>query len=167
MKTILSLALYSTLMWASANSAYAQPAPLQQTPIETLSPELRSLLQQEMSAIENGMKGIISAYISGDLKTIGEIAGRLESSFILKQKITEAQKQELHQKLPKQFIDKDKQSHKIARKIEQASLENNMELVGIYYSKLLGSCVSCHSEFATHRFPELINTRPNKEDYYY
>ncbi|MFA7554272.1 MAG: hypothetical protein WCY88_08480 [Spongiibacteraceae bacterium] len=161
MKNMIYVVLVFFLFQVGASRSYAETA------VETLSPELRSLLQQEMSAIENGMKDIISAYVSGDLKTIAEIANQLESSFILKQKLTAQQRSELHDKLPKQFIDKDKQSHRIARSLERFSIDGNVELVGVYYAKLLESCVSCHSEFAAHRFPSLINSSTNKEDYYY
>ncbi len=126
-----------------------------ETSVESLSPELRTLLQQEMTAIEQGMKNIIPAYTSGNLPEVAKIANQIKSSFILKQHISEEQKHELHKKLPKDFIQKDQSFHKYAGMLEHVSREKHPELVGFYYSKLLESCVSCHTEHASHRFPAL------------
>ena len=124
--------------------------------IETLSPKLRDLLKKEMIALENGMKAIIPAYVSGDLDEIAKIAGQMKSSYIMKQEITEHQKHELFEKLPKDFIAKDKKFHKYAGMLEHVTEENHKELIGFYYSKLIESCVGCHSKYATKRFPSLI-----------
>jgi len=131
--------------------------------VENLSPELRALLKQEMVSIEKGMKAIIPAYISGELSEISEIAGQIKSSYILKQRISEAQKHELHEKLPQDFISKDQELHKYAGMLEHASKEKNTELIVFYYSKLLESCVGCHSQYAGHRFPNLTSGRVNEK----
>ena len=134
--------------------------------VSQLSPELLGLLKKEMLAIENGMKGIISSYISGDYRTISKIAADIKNSFILKQQITEDQKHELHQKLPKTFLTKDKQFHKYAGMLEHVSQKENSELVGFYYSKLLESCIGCHSEYANHRFPEFNRKAPTSDHHH-
>ena len=134
--------------------------------VESLSPELRALLKQEMLAIQEGMKNIVPAFASGNLSEVSEIAGAINRSFILKQKITDTQKHEIHEKLPKGFIQKDHQFHKYAGMLEHVSKENHTELVGFYYSKLLESCVSCHSEYANHRFPTFINKESKKEHHH-
>lgn len=121
--------------------------------VESLSPELRSLLKQEMSAIQKGMQDIVPAYVSGNLDEVSEIAGNIKNSFILKKKLTQSQKHELHEKLPHGFIKKDQQFHKYAGMLEHVSEERHTELVGFYYSKMLESCSGCHSEYAAHRFP--------------
>lgn len=123
--------------------------------VESLSPELRSLLSKEMGAIQEGMKGIIPAYAAGDLSEVAEIAGKIKNSFILKQQVTKEQKHELHHKLPAAFIQKDQKFHQYAGMLQHVSQEGNMELVGFYYSRLIESCVGCHTEHARHRFPEL------------
>lgn len=125
--------------------------------VEKLSPELRALLKQEMQAIQQGMQQMVPAFVSGDLEEVSAIAGNIKSSFIMKQKITSAQKHELHKKLPKDFIAKDQQFHKYAGMLEHVSEEGHTELVSFYYSKMLESCVGCHSAHATHRFPLLKN----------
>jgi len=129
--------------------------------VEELSPELRALLKQEMQAIQQGMQKMVPAFVSGDLEAVSAVAGKIKSSFIMKQKITSAQKHELHKKLPKDFIAKDQQFHKYAGMLEHVSEEGHTELVSFYYSKVLESCVGCHSAHATHRFP-LLKTVPAK-----
>ncbi len=65
--------------------------------VESLSPELRALLKQEMLAIQEGMKNIVPAFASGNLEEVSDIAGKINRSFILKQKITDSQKHEIHE----------------------------------------------------------------------
>ncbi len=131
--------------------------------IEELSPELRLLLKEEMGAIELGMQNIVTAYIAGNIEEVAEIAGQIQKSYILKQKITQSQKHELHTKLSKTFIAKDQKFHEYAGMLAHVSQENHMELVSFYYLKLLESCLGCHSEHATHRFPSLSGASINDE----
>ena len=134
--------------------------------VESLSPELRVLLKQEMLAIQDGMKQIVPAFASGDLEQVSDIAGKISKSYILKQKITDTQMHELHEKLSKDFVLKDQQFHKYAGMLEHVSKENHTELVGFYYSKLLESCIGCHSEYASHRFPIFTNESAKKEHHH-
>ncbi|MCW8878125.1 MAG: hypothetical protein OQJ89_14475 [Kangiellaceae bacterium] len=124
--------------------------------VEKLSNELRVLLQQEMRAIESGMKDIVSANAHGDTELVASIAGNIKNSFILKQKLTKQQKHELHEKLPGTFLEKDKQFHYYAGMLEHVAKNNKQELVSFYYSKLVESCSSCHQAHAQHRFPKFI-----------
>jgi hypothetical protein len=121
--------------------------------VESLSPEVRSLLSKEMVAIQNGMMSVISAYASGNFEEIATVAGQIENSYILKQDMSRQQTHELHQKLPKSFIHLDQQFHKYAGLLEEAAENNNDELIGFYFSKLVDSCSGCHSQHAKHKFP--------------
>lgn len=137
-----------------------------ESPVENLSPQLRGLLKQEMLALQEGMKNIVPAFASGDLKKVSIIAGNIRNSFIMKQALSASQKHELHEKLPNAFIKKDQQFHQYAGMLEHVSQEQHIELVGFYYSKLLESCIGCHSEYALHRFPELSH-KPSKNDHHH
>ena len=130
--------------------------------VEELSPEIRSLLKKEMLALQIGMQEILPAYVSGDLNTVTDIARRIKASYIFKREITDQQKAELVSKLPHDFLARDKRFHERAGMLEHVAKENHMELVGFYYAKLLESCVSCHSEYAAHRFPNLESSAPNE-----
>ena len=121
--------------------------------IESLSPKLRELLTKEMLALENGMMSIIPAYVSGNWSEIERIADKMESSYILKQSLTVEQKKELHTSLSNSFIKLDQQFHYLSGMLEHAAKNKKSELVGFYFSKLSETCVSCHTQYATHRFP--------------
>ncbi len=124
--------------------------------VKTLSPEIRALITEEMTSVQNGMQSLIPAYISGDLETVNQIALKIQNSYIIKQKLTKQQKQELMAKLPKSFKHKDKKFHQQAGTLAHVAERKHMELVGFYIAKLTESCVGCHSEHATHKFPKLV-----------
>ena len=134
--------------------------------VQDLSPELRSLLSKEMFSLQLGMQTILPAYISGDLDEVAKIANRIKNSYILKQQITDAQKHELKIKLPTSFLQSDQKFHEYAGMLEHVSKEENIELVGFYYSKLSESCVSCHSQHATHRFQGFGKKPPQNNDHH-
>ena len=121
--------------------------------VEALSRDLRDLLSQEMQALQSGMMSIIPAYISGNWGEIETTAGKMKSSYILKQSLTESQVKELHSVLPHEFIKKDQRFHYLAGMLEHAAKNKKVELINFYFSEMNESCVSCHTIFATHKFP--------------
>ena len=123
--------------------------------IEALSPELRSLLSEEMVALQSGMQSIIPAYVSGNWEGVEKIAGQVKNSYILQQSLTKTQIHEMHTLLPQGFIEKDKRFHYLAGMLEHAAKNKKPELINFYFSEMSESCVSCHSSYATHRFPAL------------
>lgn len=130
--------------------------------VESLSPEIRSLLSKEMIAIQNGMMSIIGAYASGNFEEIAVVAGQIKNSYILKQNMSRQQRHELHQKLPRSFIHLDQQFHNYAGLLEEAARNNNDELIGFYFSKLVDSCSGCHAQHAKHKFPAF--EKPGEEN---
>jgi hypothetical protein len=72
--------------------------------VEALPHDLRSLLSQEMQALQSGMMSIIPAYISGNWGEIETTAEKMKDSYILKQSLTESQVKELHSALPHEFF---------------------------------------------------------------
>ena len=126
------------------------------SPVESLSPELRGLLSKEMRAIQQGMVEIIPAYASGNWEKIASIAHQIKNSYILKQNLTIEQKHELHTSLPESFVKEDQRFHYLAGMLEHVASNTNAELVGFYFAKMNESCVSCHSQYATHRFPAFV-----------
>jgi len=123
--------------------------------VEALSRDLRDLLSQEMQALQSGMMSIIPAYSSGNWGEIETTAGKMKSSYILKQNLTESQVKELHSVLPPAFIEKDQRFHYLAGMLEHAAENKKAELINFYFSEMNESCVSCHTLFATHKFPAL------------
>lgn len=121
--------------------------------VESLSPELRALLKQEMQALQTGMLSAIPALVSGNLTELAEIARKMEKSYILRQSITREQMNELHSSLPASFLKQDQAFHYYAGMLAHVADRKKLELVNFYFSKLTESCVTCHSEHAAHTFP--------------
>ena len=146
-------------------SAYAENTHKQEvnTGIEALSPALRTLLTKEMLAIQTGMMSVIPAYAAGNWSEIENIALNIKNSYILKQSLTDEQIHELHSSLPASFIEQDQQFHYYSGMLEHAASMRKPELVGFYFSKLNEACFSCHSQFATHRFPALSPEKDTEE----
>jgi len=162
MKTLLTIGLSLLLC---VTTSFADETTQEKSGIEALSPELRDLLKKEMSALQEGMMSIIPAYISGNWQEIETISLKMKNSYILKQNITKKQIQELHSSLPNEFIKKDKEFHYLAGMLNHAAENKKSELIGFYYSKLSESCVSCHSQYATHRFPSFNMDQETKAEH--
>ena len=89
--------------------------------VKALSQDLRDLLSQEMVALQDGMVSIIPAYASGNWDEIVVTAGKIKNSYIIKQRLTERQKKELHAVLPPEFIEKDQKIHYFSGMLEHAA----------------------------------------------
>ncbi|MCK5831094.1 MAG: hypothetical protein KAH20_12430 [Methylococcales bacterium] len=160
MKIIARLALVP-ILWSTmscAENKYHQTESTSEVGVKALSGELRGLLSQEMQALQNGMVSIIPAYISGNWGEIEKIAGKMKSSYILKKSLTEKQVKELHSVLPHEFIEKDQRFHYLAGMLEHVAKNKKPELINFYFSEMNEACVSCHTDFATHKFPALVST---------
>jgi hypothetical protein len=123
--------------------------------VEMLSDGLRELLAQEMQQLQSGMMSIIPAYAAGNWSEIETTAGKMKSSYILEQSLTESQIEELNSILPHEFIEKDERFHYLAGMLEHAAQSKKPELINFYFSEMNESCASCHTAFATHKFPAL------------
>lgn len=128
-----------------------------------LSHELKEILNQEMNGIQEGMMKIIPAIAAGDWETIADIAKQINDSFILKQKLSPEQMEELHHSLPAGFIEIDQDFHSTAEKLTHSAYQQDAELVNFYFYNLHRQCIQCHSKYATERFP---NLKANKSDHH-
>lgn len=144
--------------------ATAGHAPAQETtgPLDN-EPKLLRLLQQEMQALQQALGTITTALPQGQWHTVAETAGKIHDSFIFQQKMTADDRKTLHQTLPEGFIRQDKAFHQQAKKLQHAAESQNAELSLFYYSEMVESCVTCHSRFATHRFPSLTEGGSDQE----
>ncbi len=129
------------------------------TAVEKLSPELRELFRQEMLGLQNAMVELVPAIVSGDWESTARLADRMQAGFVLDRRLTAAQREELHRTLPEGFLERDIEFHELARGLATAAHARRPELVTFHLYKLADSCVSCHSRYATHRFPALAPTQ--------
>jgi hypothetical protein len=121
-----------------------------------LSPSLLALLNQEMGLIQQGIMDMVPAIAAGEWGKVSALGQKIKVSFILKQKLTDAQKEELHRVLPQQFIEMDMDFHKSAGMLAHAAEMKNADVVNFYFYKMNAACVSCHSKYAAERFPGLV-----------
>jgi len=132
----------------------------------SLSHDVKVILNQEMNGIEGGMMEIIPAISAGKWETIAKIATKIKDSFILKQKLTQEQMEELHHSLPAEFVEMDQSFHSTAGKLAHAAHQRDGELVNFYFYKLHSKCISCHSKYASERFTDLKHTQQGKSDHH-
>lgn len=121
-----------------------------------ISSDLKNLLNQEMAAIQKGMMALIPAISAGHWEEVATIGKNIKASFIMKQKLTKAQKEELHRVLPPDFIERDQAFHSSAGMLAHAAEMKNSDVVNFYFYKLNEACVSCHAKYAAGRFPGLV-----------
>lgn len=148
---------------ACAEDQHKPDATEHSTGVESLSPGLRALLVEEMLAIQSGMQAIIPAYAAGNWGEIASIADKIANSYILKQRLSDDQKNELHTSLPNTFIQLDQQFHYFAGMLKHVAEEEKSELVGFYFAKMNDACQTCHSQYATHKFPAFAHKSHIKE----
>jgi hypothetical protein len=153
-KKILLLALFIPFL---CNGEEKQPISIDsnQSGVVSLSPHLRDLFTQEMRQLQIGMTEIVPLYISGQWEKIVPIASKMQDSYVLKQSLSKQQMHELHTKLSDEFIELDQSFHYLSGMLAHAATMKKPELVGFYFSKMSETCVSCHTKFATQRFPSL------------
>ena len=157
MKKISSKLILSAIIFATTLNIQAEPAHHAQKAESAaglqLPDDVKPLLTQEMQMLQKGMMDLMPAIASGQWDKIVEIAKKMESSYIMKQKMTKEQMQALHKSLPAAFIHLDHNFHGYAGMLAHVAEEKKSELVTFYAYKLTESCVQCHSQFAQQKFP--------------
>ncbi len=140
---------------APANPAGQEAAAESATPagVAALSPELRQLFKLEMAGLQGAMLELFPAVVAGDWEGIARIAARIRGGFVLAQKLTAEQREELLRSLPPDFLARDAEFHETATGLEHAAQRKQKELVPFYVYRLTEACVGCHSRHAQARFP--------------
>lgn len=133
--------------------------------VESLSHDLRGLLSQEMIALEKGVSSLVPQIAAGNWHEIETTAKKIKASYILKQKLTKEQAKELHAKLPESFVEMDGAFHRDAGMLAHAAENKNAELVNFYFYKMNSACTSCHSKYATHKFPSFKSEKEEEHSH--
>lgn len=120
--------------------------------VESLSPELRTLMKTEMAYIEVSMKDILSNIVKGEYEQAGKTAGSIRDSFVFAKSLTQKQVDELKANLPQGFREIDQKFHQEAGALAVAGEFGERDEALESYSKMLKMCVQCHSTYVTHRF---------------
>ncbi|MEJ8569385.1 cytochrome c [Elongatibacter sediminis] len=125
-----------------------------------LSPEVSDLLRAEMRELSAGMQGIPVSLANADWASIQATSSKMHASYIMAQKLTAAQAQELEQVLPDGFKQLDADFHRRAEKLGRAAAAHDAEGVAFQYARLMESCARCHSTYAKSRFPGFAPAAP-------
>lgn len=120
-----------------------------------LTPKLIKLLRQEMQQVLAAHQQILGAMVIGDHATVAQKAQQIHDSFILKQSLTEQDREDLMAAVPLQFVELDRAFHDLAKNLAEAAGRGDHHEEVIYFNQMTGKCLECHSRFATDRFPGL------------
>ncbi len=123
-------------------------------PIPSLNmpPDLQQLFQAEMRELLLGTQRIAGALPVANWDGIADSAMAMRNSYVLEQKLTTAQRHDL-ENLPEQFKVLDEAFHRRAEKLAHAAQAKDAETVSFHFSRLLDTCVACHSAYAKTKFP--------------
>jgi hypothetical protein len=120
-----------------------------------LTPKLDRLLRQEMRAIDESMAAIHSALVTGDHAAVAEQAAAIHASFILKRKLTAADRQDLKAAVPAAFVKLDRAFHADAKALAEAARAGDSERELALFQSMSRACVRCHRRYVSDRFPGL------------
>lgn len=149
---------------AKATQEHEHPAPTDSSAV-ALSADLAALLSEEMLAIEEGLGVLMTAMAAGDWPLVAETSERIEQSYILAQRLSTEQIEELERVLPPRFKALDSAFHGAAGKLSHTAKERDAELSTFYSYKLMEACVECHATYATERFPGFDEEEKGHEDH--
>lgn len=151
-KRRMTFASVAFLSAALAISARAQESD-RDSPVLDLSAPLRAALIGEMQQVDANMQRIVAALARADWPALVEASRNIEGSFILEQELSAEQRSQLRATLPDHFLTFDARFHDTADRLAAAAQKRDAELAAFYTYKLAESCVSCHAQYAPHRFP--------------
>jgi len=129
-----------------------------------LSDNATKLLREEMQHIQSAMQSLVPALAQADWPTIKELGKQIKHTFIFKQKMSEHELHQLHVALPQQFQELDSSFHHYAGMLSHVAEEADMELTQFYFSKMMQTCASCHSRYASQRFPQYLQKNKHKQN---
>ena len=120
-----------------------------------LPPKVRGLLIQEMNAILEASREILDALVRGRDEVVAEKARAIHDSFILKQEMTEADREALRQAVPKAFVQRDRAFHELTGELAEAGREGDDARQRRLFGRMVDQCAACHARYAHDRFPGL------------
>ena len=127
---------------------------------EALPARIRILLIQEMQAIDEASKQIHSAIVQGQHDVVARKAQAIHDSFIMEQQMTPADEAALLAAVPKAFLARDEELHELSAKLAQPGRARDTARQIQLFSAMTKDCASCHSAYASARFPGLEGAQP-------
>lgn len=149
-KTVLGIVVTGVL--AAVSMALAQDHAAPKASVLSLSPKLHAALVAEMAGVKEGVAELSGSLAMGEWDAAAQRAERIRDSYIMKQKLTRAELDELERALPADFAKMDDAFHWHAEGLAHAAKARNHELAVFYFSKMMEGCGNCHARYATHVF---------------
>lgn len=150
-----------TLAFAVVIAVFGGPALAQEAETtEPVGPKLpsnvRALLLKEMNAVEAATRDIMDALVRGQSGVVAEKAQAIHDSFILKQEMTQEDRQALAQAAPKAFVERDRAFHALTGDLAKAARDGDAERQRALFGEVVAACGGCHARYATNRFPDFV-----------
>ncbi len=141
--------LGAALMPIPPAGAAGKPEPL----APHLTPRLQKMFAQEMTAVLRASQQIVAALAAGDHDGVAKNAREIHDSFILDKNLTAQDRRDLDAAVPEAFLELDGAFHQMAAKLAEAARHQDLDLQTHYFSRMLETCQTCHSRYATDKFP--------------
>ncbi|BAV34433.1 hypothetical protein SCL_2144 [Sulfuricaulis limicola] len=141
------------LIWIMLNGLGSALA-LESGPVAPrLTPKLQKLFAEEMIAVQAASQQILAGLAAGDHASVAKQAQAIHDSFILDKKLTAQDRRDLETALPPAFLELDGTFHRLAAKLADAARHKDRDLQTYYFGRMVESCQTCHSQYATDKFP--------------
>jgi hypothetical protein len=108
-----------------------------------------------MMAVLDASKQILEALVRGQDDLVARNAQGIHDSFILEQRMSDADRRALHDSLPHAFIERDHAFHELSGRLAEAARAGHRPEQRRIFTEMLNACVACHAAHATDRFPNL------------
>lgn len=162
--TVVAVLLLGVTRKSTAQHDHSTHARSDQAPTALVLPEhLRTILTAEMRLLASGMGALLVDLSKGETDRATSVARQIRDSFILKQQLSPEELGDLVSLLPDGFIAIDKSFHADADEIVKAASAGDFALAIRHYASMSQACVSCHTTYASDRFPRLIRTAGEKD----
>jgi len=148
----------------SGVSVSAQEAPSGKHDLQ-LSPQLMELLRAEMRALLSDVQLLPAGIATADWRSVADTSAQISASYILEQKLTAAQREELSNSLPEHFKRLDSNFHLEAKKLEAAAANHDAQLSAFHYYRLIEACTVCHTTYAESTFPGFAPATKSSHDH--
>ena len=116
-----------------------------------LPQKYKALFQDEMRMLEKEMQALLPAVAKMDWHVIHDKGLAIYNGFILRQRLSRHEHEELHDLLPGGFLEMDLQFHAYGKRLAHAAEAKDGELVGYYYGRMVQACIACHGKYVPAR----------------
>lgn len=125
-----------------------------------LPPKVRTLLIEEMQAIDKASQQIHAAMVQGQHEIVAQKAQAIHDSFIMEQQMTEEDEKALLAAVPESFLVRDEELHALSARLAEAARNRDTTKQLQQFSEMTRGCVECHRVYASARFPGLLKESP-------